>query len=365
MEHFSNSYIKGFVETCYKAGLHEKQAAALLQAVSEEKEANMEKSAGGGIAKIVKGLMQLGSVAGNIAAGTALGGYNTAKGALSGGSSVAKHYGRLWKNPYRGLFWTTAGLGGLGYGYNELVNSDTDLGGILPVLGSGTSSGGGSYDSGPGYSSSSSTDYVADFYNNPYKTPGIASSRGEQILNGSGSSSKGSGESKLPNALGDQTTLNERARLQGELKEVEDAIAAEKRNLGKYTTATLRGRDKTGSPELLKRKAQLEKALEDNAVRGRQDNVRFNTRRAERIAEAEKHYKELVNNDRVQAKYFSDPADDGSVKSWIRRNVVNPGAELVGLRQTNDEAIQAAERMQEAKQEIERRKAVKERPTSL
>ena len=35
MAELTDSYIKGFVETCFKAGVHEKQAAAMLDLVAE------------------------------------------------------------------------------------------------------------------------------------------------------------------------------------------------------------------------------------------------------------------------------------------------------------------------------------------
>lgn len=62
MAQISDKYIKGFVKTCFEAGVHEKQAAALLDAVISSKE-SMEKSATGtqGLVNIMKGIGQLGA----------------------------------------------------------------------------------------------------------------------------------------------------------------------------------------------------------------------------------------------------------------------------------------------------------------
>lgn len=67
MAELTDSYIKGFVETCFKAGVHEKQAAAMLDLVAES--SAMEKSAAGALGSLIKGLGQLSKGLGNTAVG--------------------------------------------------------------------------------------------------------------------------------------------------------------------------------------------------------------------------------------------------------------------------------------------------------
>lgn len=71
MTELSNSYIKGFVKTCFDAGIHEKQAAALLDYAAEN--SDMRKEAAGG-PSVVKGLGDLASAFVNIGGGLAVGG---------------------------------------------------------------------------------------------------------------------------------------------------------------------------------------------------------------------------------------------------------------------------------------------------
>ena len=68
MAELTDSYIKGFVETCFKAGVHEKQAAAMLDLVAES--SAMEKSAAGAFKNLATGISQLLRGVGNTAAGT-------------------------------------------------------------------------------------------------------------------------------------------------------------------------------------------------------------------------------------------------------------------------------------------------------
>jgi hypothetical protein len=68
MAELTESYIKGFVETCFKAGVHEKQAAAMLDLVAES--SAMEKSAAGAFKNLATGISQLLKGVGNTAVGT-------------------------------------------------------------------------------------------------------------------------------------------------------------------------------------------------------------------------------------------------------------------------------------------------------
>lgn len=68
MAELTGNYIKGFVKACFDAGVHEKQAAAMLDLVAES--SSMEKSAAGAIKNLATGIGQLLSGIGNTAVGT-------------------------------------------------------------------------------------------------------------------------------------------------------------------------------------------------------------------------------------------------------------------------------------------------------
>lgn len=80
------NYIKGFVEACYRYGLHEKQAAALLQTSEFIKQAGMEKQAG----PFLTGLKELAHAGWNLTKATGNGLLGTGKGSWG----LAKKTGR-------------------------------------------------------------------------------------------------------------------------------------------------------------------------------------------------------------------------------------------------------------------------------
>ena len=368
MEHFSNSYIKGFVETCYKAGLHEKQAAALLQAVSEEKAANMEKMAGKGAKQVAEGLKGLGQIY-KIPFGTIRGtadiGWN--KIIKPTGKGIGKGIHKLWKgNPWRGFTTTVLpGAGLAAWGYNEWG---------LPF--SRYSGGGNSYDDIPDYytdfssdygfspSESSSSDPVTEFYNNPYRTPGIKS-RGEEILNGETSPS-GSRDSAgdLPKLFsGKGSTQAEYKRVKAKLEEVRQAMAKDKLNVGKLDTAVLQGRKYKGDPDLIAAEEKYMEELRRLSAETRQEATEFNRRLAIDRAHAQDKLDKALYRDKIKADWFSDPPADGSFGSWLKRNIGNPAAELVGLRPSYEQAIHDAEAIQRLRDKVKKLNRVKEKET--
>lgn len=129
----SKNYIEGFVETCYKYGIHEKQAAVLLNLAQVREvmaDEGMKKEAG---QLIGAGLKNLGRAAwgatkgtGQILGGTAKGTFNMLRGSGSGGGKALKGVGNWINRPKlltdkllrTGVVGAT--VGGAGYGAKNL-----------------------------------------------------------------------------------------------------------------------------------------------------------------------------------------------------------------------------------------------------
>lgn len=131
----SKNYIEGFVETCYKYGIHEKQAAVLLNLAQVREvmadEGMKKEAAPSGL--ITAGLKNLGRAAwgatkgtGQILGGTAKGTFNMLRGSGSGGGKAIKGVGNWINRPQlltdkllrTGVVGTA--VGGAGYGAKNL-----------------------------------------------------------------------------------------------------------------------------------------------------------------------------------------------------------------------------------------------------
>lgn len=141
MAELTESYIKGFVETCFKAGVHEKQAAAMLDLVAES--SAMEKSAAGAFGTLFRGIGQLAKGVGNTVAGGAkiafgLPYYGVLKPGAKGLAFAHKHLvhnpikrrldkGDLWGALLHGGLFSTVPVGGIAAAQNWRASSDSKL----------------------------------------------------------------------------------------------------------------------------------------------------------------------------------------------------------------------------------------------
>lgn len=360
MAELTKSYIKGFVETCFKAGVHEKQAAAMLDLVVASSAA-MEKSAAGKVGalkSLATGLGQLAKGVGNTAVGTGklvlgvpwkLGikpAYKLGK-FIHQNAMVApiKHYVKnnnyLAALMHAGVLGGAVPLGGAAAFQNWRANSDSKLAdAINDLIGDPEML---VFDGAPDYKSIPTSRYggaSAPTYSNhdsPFNIPGTTSyTPGEMQLLGD---SPDAGGVVIPDNV---KPMIDRHR------ELKTSIANLKRSRMSSTSATERSRVNSDNvrelqDELDELTLQIGRALDDH---NRQ--VGINARHiAQRKANAARDLSRAQRRDVYQAGI--DLGDD----TWYGR-LGNDALETIGIRDTDAEAAaRAAElrRLEQAAQE--------------
>ena len=344
MAELTESYIKGFVETCFKAGVHEKQAAAMLDLVAES--SAMEKSAAPsfwkGIGQLIKGT---GNVVGG--AGNAI---------FGGGASVLKPVGKgiRWVNDkymvqpikhytknnnylaaltHAGTFGALPPALGFTAFQNWRANSDSSIAdAINDYLGSpellvfGRGGNGSSGISTKTYSPNSIGGGHYTSAASPMNIPGTTSyTPGEAILHGSAAISAG--------------VLPERAReLVEKRKGLMTALKSLKDNSSKSESATVRARSGGDGAADLRRQiedvdAQINEALLDHNRQVGINNQRLAQDRADAV-------KNLVDARRRDA-YQSGVGFNNSDKNLLEKGV-NSALEAIGIRDTDSKAVRRA-----------------------
>lgn len=349
MAELSNSYIKGFVETCFKAGVHEKQAAALLDLAA----VSMEKSAAG--PSFWKGVGQLITGTGNVVGGAG-------KAVFGGGSTVLKPVGKGlgWLNDkamvqpmkhymdtknHLAAFMHLLGVGALppAVGLTAFQNwrdrSDSKLAdAVNDVLGDpellvfGNGGGSSSRDTStyrPRYSSSGSSVRSVASPNNIPGTTDFTLTPGEQKLQGD-SAGTTVGTSVLPRSVED--LVNRRRKLSQALATLQDTDS-------KSVSATVRARSGGNNAvnELNEQLADVDSQIDTLlGEHNRQVGINNANLAADR-ARLEKDLSDAKRRDLHQSTIGYNNPD-----AWWQ-NVANRALEFTGIRDTDAEAYQRAE----------------------
>ena len=356
MAELTESYIKGFVETCFKAGVHEKQAAAMLDLVAES--SAMEKRAAGKaeLARTIKGLGQLASGIGNTAAGASkllIGApaslilKPTAKAIRSVHNFAMveplKHYVKT--NNYLAALMHTGVLGGgvplagATAFQNWRANSDSKLADMvndtlgdpeLLVFGNGRSSR--PRESTATYTPTSSTPSSNDNAS-PFNIPGtVTYTPGESVLNGTNNSTSTSYSGEIP----------ERVRpLVDRHKELKRSIAELKRTRSRSTSATERSRA-TNNDSIVSLQEELDE-LTKRIGSELNDHNRLVGIEARDIAQIKADAaRDLSRAERRDIYQSGIDLGDSTLGRWG-----NKALEFIGVRDTDEEAASRAAELRE------------------
>lgn len=358
MAELSNSYIKGFVETCFKAGMHEKQAAALLDIAAS----NMEKRAAG--PSFWRGVGQLFTGAGNVIGGAG-------KAVFGGGGTVLKPIGKgiRWVNDkamvqpvkhyvdtknYGAAIMHMLGVGavppaaGLLAFQNWRDKSDSKFADTIndylgtPEFGVFGGGGGGiDYDSTATYTrstpSSSSTSNAS-----PMNIPGTV-----EYSPAAGVSAMTPGEKALAGtaASGGALVLPESVRsLVDERKDIEQSLKALERRDSTSPSATVRARRgrSAARDELLSRQAELDAQIETLLNDHNRQVAINNSKLKDSQAAAEHALEHAKRRDTHQSQVGYNNPD----ASWWQR-LANDGLELIGIRDDDVKALQREEELRQ------------------
>lgn len=361
MAELSNSYIKGFVETCFKAGVHEKQAAALLDLAA----VSMEKSAAG--PSFLKGIGQLITGTGNVVGGTG-------KAILRGGNAVLKpvrwvndkvmvqpikHYADSKKYP--AILAHLLGVGALppAVGFTAFQNwrdsSDSKLAdAVNDFLGAPELL---VFGGGRGSSYKDTSTYRPSFYSgrgsvrdvaSPNNIPGTTDftlTPGEQKLQG-GSNSTTIGTSVLPRSVED--LVNRRRKLS-------QAIATLQGTDSNSISATVRARSGGNNAvnELNEQLSDVDSQIDTLlGEHNRQVGINNANLAADR-ARLEKDLSDAKRRDLHQSTIGYNNPD-----AWWQ-NVANRALEFTGIRDTDAEAYQRAEDLRKLTDSLREARATK------
>lgn len=352
MAELTDSYIKGFVETCFKAGVHEKQAAAMLDLVAES--SAMEKSAS---PSFWKGISQLIKGTGNVVGGAGNAIFN-------GSSSVFKPIGKgvSWINDkymvqpikhytknnnylaaltHAGVFGALPPALGFTAFQNWRANSDSNVADAindyignpeLLVFGKGGKSGSGistSTYNPNGYSSSTSDA-------SPNNIPGTSGyTAGEAALNGTTGSSDA-----LPESVRDMVA--KRKSLMGSLRDLKDSANAS-------GSATMRARNGgNGAAELRKQIEDLDRQIGDTLnAHNRQVGINNHNLALQR-ADAAKRLSDARRQDIYQSTVGFNGADRNALE-----NAGNSILEFLGIRDSDAAAARRANELKTLDRELD------------
>lgn len=345
MAELTESYIKGFVETCFKAGVHEKQAAAMLDLAAES--SAMEKSAS---PSVWKGIKQLFSGTGNIVGGLG-------HGIFSGGKTIfspigkgirwgndkymvqpIKHYSKnkdfLAAFTHAGLYGGLPPVLGLTAFQNWRANSDSGLADAINdylgdpeflVLGKGTGG------RGSGVSTavtSTAPAYRPSYNDSPLNIPGTTSyTPGEAQLIGAGSGGTATSSGVvIPERI--VPILNER-------REVARSLNAMRNNASSSRSAARRAR--TGQSDAERQAVERLRMLDDQwreGVAEHNKQVAINNRDlSRRVAEAEEAYSNAVRRDKYQSG-VGVQRPDGFID-----DATNSTLEFIGVRDSEEDLL--------------------------
>lgn len=365
MAELTESYIKGFVETCFKAGVHEKQAAAMLDLVAES--SAMEKSAA---PSFWKGIGQLLKGTGNVVGGAGR--------AIFGGSASAlkpvgkgirwvndkymvqpiKHYvdgkNYLAALTHAGTFGALPPALGFTAFQNWRANSDSGIAdAINDYLGSpellvfGKGSSGDSGISTKTYNPAGSyTPYNAPDAS-PMNIPGTTSyTPGEAALAGSAAAQM---SGALPESVRD--LVERRRSIMRDLKSRKD-------NASKSESATMRARNGGDGIDDLRRQVEDIDAQINEALLAHNKQVGINNSRlAQEKADAVKRLEDARRRDAYQSGVGYNNTD----KNLLEKGV-NYALEAIGVRDSDADAVRRAAELRalrEAARHIESRRGEK------
>lgn len=356
MAELTESYIKGFVETCFKAGVHEKQAAAMLDLAAES--SAMEKSAAGpsfwkGIAQLIKGT-------GNVIGGTG-------KALFDGGAALKpigkgiswindkymvqpiKHYTKnknyLAALTHAGTFGALPPALGFTAFQNWRANSDSSVAdAINDYLGNPELLvfGKGSGKSGAGISTSTYTPGGTSTYTSaasPNNIPGTAGyTPGEAALRGAAGSSGPS--AALPESV--RSLVEKRKGLMTSLRTLRDSAASS-------DSATLRARNGgDGAIEIRNQIEDLDRQIND-ALNSHNRQVGINN---QELAQARADASKRLSNAIRQDTYQSGVGFNGPDKNVLER-AGNSVLEFLGIRDTDADAVRRANERKALSREVD------------
>ena len=356
MAELTESYIKGFVETCFKAGVHEKQAAAMLDLVAES--SAMEKSAAGAFKNLATGIGQLLKGTGNTLAGGTkivfgLPYYGVLKPGAKGLAFAHKHLvhnpikrrlakGDLWGALLHGGLFSTLPIGGIAAAQNWRANSDSKLADLVNeylgdpeflVFGDGGRSSSGK--STKTYNPSVST--VINDTTSPFNQPGTTSYKPESSIN-----------------VTDSTEYNgeipESARsMVANYKNLKKSIEEVKKTRSTALSATERSRAGSGGvrdlqDELDALRKSIDYELNDHNRRvgiEESDIARNKADAARRLSDAQRRDAMQANMD------VGNLIGEGRIADWG-----NSALEFFGIRDTNAEAAERSAQIKALQDEV-------------
>jgi len=355
MAELTDSYIKGFVETCFKAGVHEKQAAAMLDLVAES--SAMEKSAA---PSFWKGVSQLIKGTGNVVGGAG-------KAIFGSGTSVLRPVGKgiSWINDkymvqpikhytknknylaaltHAGVFGALPPALGFTAFQNWRSNSDSSIADAindylgnpeLLVFGKGGKSGSGISTS--IYTPGGSSSYTSAA--SPNNIPGTAGyTPGEAALLGAAGSAGSS--AALPESV--RSLVEKRKGLMTSLRTLRD-------NSASSDSATLRARSGgDGASEIRHQIEDLDKQIND-ALNAHNRQVGINN---QELAQARADASKRLSDARRQDTYQSGIGFNGSDRNALE-NSVNSALEFLGVRDTDADAVRRANELRSLSREVD------------
>lgn len=357
MAELTESYIKGFVETCFKAGVHEKQAAAMLDLVAESS-AMEKRAAGGALGRLLTGLGQLGKGLGNTAAGGAkivfgIPYYGAIKPVSKALMFAHKHgvhdpikrrlaKGDLWGALMHGGLAGTVPVGGLTAFQNWRANSDSKLADFVNeslgdpeflVFGDGDRSSSGK--STKTYNPAVST--IINDTASPFNQPGTTSYKPESSIKVT-DSAKYNGE--IPESA--RTMVDNYKNLKKSIEEI-------KKTRSTALSATERSRAGSGGVRDLQDELDALRKSIDSELNDHNRRVGIEERDiARNKADAVRRLSDAHRRDAMQANMdVSKLIGEGRIADWG-----NSALEFLGVRDTNAEAAERSAQLKVLQDEV-------------
>lgn len=356
MAELTDSYIKGFVETCFKAGVHEKQAAAMLDLVAES--SAMEKSAAGAFGTLFRGIGQLAKGIGNTVAGgtkivAGIPYYGVIKPGAKGLAFAHKHLvhrpimrrldkGDLWGAIMHGALASTVPAAGAAAFQNWRATSDSKLADLINeyagdpeflVFGDGGRSSSGK--STKTYNPSEST--VTENTDSPFNQPGTTSYKP--------TSSTTVTDSEEYNGV-----IPESARtMVDNYKNLKKSIEEVKKTRSTALSATERSRAGSGGVRDLQDELDALRKSIDSELNDHNRRVGIEERDiARNKADAMRRLSDAQRRDAMQANMdVSNLIGEGHIADWG-----NSALEFLGIRDTNAEAAERSAQLKELQDEV-------------
>lgn len=358
MAELTDSYIKGFVETCFKAGVHEKQAAAMLDLVAGS--SAMEKSAAGAFKNLATGIGQLLRGTGNTIAGTGKIVFGAPwkfaiKPAYAAGKFIhqnamvepIKHYIKdknyLAALMHLGVLGGAVPLGGAAAFQNWRANSDSKLADLVNeyagdpeflVFGRGGRASSGK--STKTYNPSVST--VIKDTTSPFNQPGTTSYKPESSTNVTDSEEY---NGVIPESVRDMVD---------NYKNLKKSIEEVKKTRSTALSATERSRAGSGSVRDLQDELDALRKSIDSEVNDHNRRVGIEERDiARNRADAARRLSDAQRRDAMQANMdVSNLVGEGRIADWG-----NSALEFLGIRDTNAEAAERSTHLRELQDKVD------------